>query len=69
MKSESSGAPVGAALGSGVQQTERQRSRHPLQLDADEGSNKALHHARGNDPYNTSGSFDRKKNWARVGKR
>ncbi len=25
--------------------------------------------ARGSDPYNTSGSFDRKKNWARVGKR
>jgi hypothetical protein len=24
---------------------------------------------RGFDPYNTSGSFDRKKNWARVGKR
>ncbi len=23
----------------------------------------------GSDPYNTSGSFDRKKNWARVGKR
>jgi hypothetical protein len=25
--------------------------------------------ARGFDPYNTSGSFDRKKNWTRVGKR
>lgn len=24
---------------------------------------------RGSDPYNTSGSFDRAKNWARVGKR
>ena len=24
---------------------------------------------RGFDPYNTSGSFDRAKNWARVGKR
>jgi hypothetical protein len=23
----------------------------------------------GSDPYNTSGSFDRKKHWARVGKR
>lgn len=23
----------------------------------------------GNDPYNTSGSFDRSRNWARVGKR
>jgi hypothetical protein len=26
-------------------------------------------HERGSDPYNTSGSFDRKKNWARVGRR
>jgi hypothetical protein len=24
---------------------------------------------RSSDPYNTSGSFDRTKNWARVGKR
>ncbi len=24
---------------------------------------------RSSDPYNTSGSFDRSKNWARVGKR
>jgi hypothetical protein len=23
----------------------------------------------GSDPYNTSGSFDRKKHWARLGKR
>ena len=25
--------------------------------------------ARSSDPYNTSGSFDRTKNWSRVGKR
>ncbi len=30
---------------------------------------KATSEKRGFDPYNTSGSFDRKKNWARVGKR
>ncbi len=30
---------------------------------------KAANQNRGFDPYNTSGSFDRKKNWARVGKR
>jgi hypothetical protein len=30
---------------------------------------KAANGQRGFDPYNTSGSFDRKKNWARVGKR
>jgi hypothetical protein len=30
---------------------------------------KAANDQRGSDPYNTSGTFDRKKNWARVGKR
>ena len=30
---------------------------------------KAANEQRGFDPYNTSGSFDRKKNWTRVGKR
>jgi hypothetical protein len=30
---------------------------------------KAATENRGFDPYNTSGSFDRKKNWMRVGKR
>jgi len=30
---------------------------------------KAANVQRGFDPYNTSGSFDRTKNWARVGKR
>lgn len=29
----------------------------------------AANEKRGFDPYNTSGSFDRKKNWSRVGKR
>jgi hypothetical protein len=30
---------------------------------------KAANENRGFDPYNTSGSFDRKKHWIRVGKR
>jgi hypothetical protein len=30
---------------------------------------KTANEQRGVDPYNTSGSFDRKKNWAKVGKR
>jgi hypothetical protein len=30
---------------------------------------KAANENRGFDPYNTSGSFDRKQNWTRVGKR
>ena len=39
----------------------------PLTLD--EGTAKKVDKNLGFDPYNTSGSFDRKKNWARVGKR
>jgi hypothetical protein len=31
--------------------------------------NKPSHKEQGGDPYNTSGSFDRTKNWTRVGKR
>jgi hypothetical protein len=30
---------------------------------------KVVDENRGVDPYNTSGSFDRNRNWARVGKR
>jgi hypothetical protein len=30
---------------------------------------KSANGARGFDPYNSSGSFDRKKNWQRIGKR
>jgi hypothetical protein len=30
---------------------------------------KVIDEDRGVDPYNTSGSFDRTKNWTRVGKR
>ena len=35
----------------------------------DPAPTRAANENRGFDPYNTSGSFDRKKNWARVGKR
>jgi hypothetical protein len=35
----------------------------------DQAPRKAAAQNRGFDPYNTSGSFDRKKNWTRVGKR
>jgi hypothetical protein len=38
-------------------------------LGLDQPPPKAANENRGFDPYNTSGSFDRKKNWARVGKR
>jgi hypothetical protein len=38
-------------------------------LELDESQPKASDEARGSDPYNTSGSFDRKKHWERVGRR
>ena len=38
-------------------------------LSADAAPLKMVNEDRGVDPYNTSGSFDRKKNWMRVGKR
>jgi len=41
----------------------------PLQLEVVNGRAKAPRPASGSDPYNTSGSFDRTRNWARVGKR
>jgi hypothetical protein len=45
----------------------RVRRERALALDLEpHGTDTALH---GSDPYNTSGSFDRTKNWARVGKR
>jgi hypothetical protein len=38
-------------------------------LSLDVESPKALDKDMGSDPYNTSGSFDRKKHWTRVSKR
>lgn len=40
---------------------------HGLALDTE--IRKTASPARSPDPYNSSGSFDRKKNWERVGKR
>ena len=39
------------------------------ELRVDDTPVKAANEKRGFDPYNTSGSFDRTKNWMRVGKR
>ena len=38
-------------------------------LELDPGPKKVSCKEQGSDPYNSSGSFDRKKNWTRVGKR
>ncbi len=51
----------------GVRELRRAKAAAPLSVNS--APTKAANEARGVDPYNTSGSFDRKKNWARVGKR
>jgi hypothetical protein len=43
------------------------KTRRGLSLES--APHKAAGEQRSSDPYNTSGSFDRKQNWARVGKR
>jgi hypothetical protein len=48
---------------------ELRQSRAARELRADVAPPAAQSKDRGVDPYNTSGSFDRKKNWAKVGKR
>jgi hypothetical protein len=57
-----------AARGARESRPKAIQSSKPLQLDRN-GSVKSPREDRGNDPYNTSGSFDRTRNWARVGKR
>jgi hypothetical protein len=39
------------------------------ELKVDDAPIKAANEKRSFDPYNTTGSFDRTKNWTRVGKR
>jgi hypothetical protein len=48
---------------------ELRRANAAQELSVDVAPLKAANEKRGFDPYNTSGSFDRKKNWTRVGKR
>jgi hypothetical protein len=45
----------------------RARRERALSLDMESHGNETA--LCGSDPYNTSGSFDRTKNWSRVGKR
>jgi hypothetical protein len=52
----------------GVRELQRAAAAEPLSLKVVEPP-KAANLNQGSDPYNTSGSFDRKKNWTRVGKR
>jgi hypothetical protein len=50
-----------------VNELRQARAAHALSLDP--GPKKVSYKEQGSDPYNTSGSFDRKKHWTRVGKR
>jgi hypothetical protein len=52
----------------GVRELERAAGAQDLSL-VDTSRLRAANENRGVDPYNTSGSFDRKRNWTRVGKR
>jgi hypothetical protein len=48
---------------------ELRQARAAQNLTLDPGPKKTAYNSQGSDPYNTSGSFDRTKNWTRVGKR
>jgi hypothetical protein len=58
-------ADTGFSLGT----RELREARRKQELSLREVPHKPVTVQQGSDPYNTSGSFDRKKNWARVGKR
>jgi hypothetical protein len=51
----------------GVRELRQARAAQTLALDPN--PKKPSYKELGSDPYNTSGSFDRTKNWTRVGKR
>ena len=48
---------------------ELRQARTAQTLALDPGPKKVSYKEQGSDPYNTSGSFDRKKNWTKVGRR
>ena len=51
----------------GVRELRQAKAAQKLALDP--APKKPCYREQGSDPYNTSGSFDRTKNWTRVGKR
>jgi hypothetical protein len=53
----------------GVRELRTAKKRtEPLKV-LDTSKLKVVHENHGYDPYNTSGSFDRTKNWSRIGRR
>jgi hypothetical protein len=61
-------AASGARFSFGTRELRLARRAAELELEAPSPKTK-LNGGAGCDPYNTSGSFDRRKNWARVTKR
>jgi hypothetical protein len=51
----------------GVRELRRAKAAQALALDPN--PKRPSYNEQGSDPYNSSGSFDRTKNWTRVGKR
>jgi hypothetical protein len=51
----------------GVRELQQAQSAPRLALQS--ARPRAANESRGFDPYNTSGSFDRKKHWSRIGRR
>ncbi len=62
-----SGDDPDANFSFGVRELRQAKTAQSLSLSV--APQKASIDKQGCDPYNTSGSFDRKKNWARIGKR
>jgi hypothetical protein len=62
-------SPVDAESKFGYGVRELREAAAVKELSLDMAPRKPAGEKRGFDPYNTSGSFDRTKNWARVGKR
>jgi hypothetical protein len=50
-----------------VNELRQAKAAHSLALDL--GPKKVSYKEQGCDPYNTSGSFDRKQNWTKIGRR
>jgi hypothetical protein len=52
-----------------LRRAKRTQEAAPKVFGVDSASLKVVNEKHGFDPYNTSGSFDRKNNWSRIGKR
>jgi len=67
MASDDKGQADDSSFSFAVRELRQARAAPTLALDP--GPKKVSYKEQGSDPYNTSGSFDRKKNWTTVGRR